>query len=310
MDDSSIDDSSTAFIPPSTAAELAEVFATQYSNANDFDIWVCAMEGDSPIVAYHLGADQNGVEYDLRNQNAETAFTWTAMSGGSLTTVADTGLETVVDNITFSSRNNVSFTVNQLLTFSCQRETNALLTEPNPVTPPVNANDNSVNYGGQEYQLTHGLEEQFRFRTVQGNDTHRSSQINIANGEFFSTILLSPSAVIWRPRAATVWLRASIHTPGPGDFTSATFTYEPDSTDEDGPTVAGRNFFQDGSFGIDINNDGAIESADGESLDITGGRINISKSGEIYSVSFDISLENGVDVSGAFSGDFLTVSAR
>jgi hypothetical protein len=107
-----------------------------------------------------------------------------------------------------------------------------------------------------------------------------------------------------------VWLRASIHTPGPGEFTSATFTYEPESTDEDGPAVAGRNFFQDGSFGVDINNDGAIESADGESLDITGGTIAISKSGEIYSVSFNISLENGVDVSGTFSGDFLTVSAR
>ncbi len=43
---------------------------------------------------------------------------------------------------------------------------------------------------------------------------------------------------------------------------------------------------------------------------VTCGRIAASEPGRINNVSFVSSLENGVDVTGAFTRDFLTVPAR
>lgn len=172
--------------------------------------------------------------------------------------------------------------------------------------------------------MTHGVEQQFDFRPILGNDTHLSSRFHVADGEFFSTLLQGAlvDTLVWRPRIATTWLRATLKSPGPEEFTRATFTYEPDSTDPDGESVSGRHFFQDATLGVDINGDGEIASDDGEIasgdgeiasdygefLDVVGGSIRVDKNDRIYTFFFDVLLENGVDTTGSFEDDFVTIS--
>ena len=94
--------------------------------------------------------------------------------------------------------------------------------------------------------------------------------------------------------------------PGEETFTSATFGYESNSVDENGPGVAGKAFFNEGVVGIDLNNDGTIESDDGEFIDITAGTISVERlTGKNARMSFNVTLANGQNVNGEFQGLFV-----
>jgi len=161
--------------------------------------------------------------------------------------------------------------------------------------------DNQVNYDGTTYELSAGLEEVF-----QPDDNHSSSQINITNGEFYTTqvVLFGNLTWIWRAREASVWLYVNMYSPGTTEFSEGTFSFAPRETDEDDPALANTYFFKKGKFAIDLNNDGQIESDDNEFLEVIGGTMTLTQNGAVYTVTFNWTLENGVNATGSFTGDF------
>jgi hypothetical protein len=177
-----------------------------------------------------------------------------------------------------------------------------------PATGPINndgnTGSNQVNYGGQIYALSAGLEEVFR-----PDDNHSSSQLNISNGEFYSVQvpLMGQLKLIWRARNATVWLYVNMYSPGTAALSGGTFSFAPRNTNEDDPVLASSYFFKKGKFAIDLNGDGQIESDDEEFLNVTGGTMTLTVSGALYTVEFNWTLENGVNATGSFSGDFSQV---
>jgi len=298
------------FAAPTSGESLSAALTTRTTDQQNFDVWLCSIDGASPVIANRLNSNGQGVEYDLLNDFAQSSFTWQAASFNSVTTTADNGTQNIIENIQFNDVGN-QFTslINESAELSCERRTQEAVGVSPAIVPDNTVSSNSLLYGGQPYALTHGFEEQFRFRPTVG-DTHRASEFNVADGEFFVTTITTTTPVVqvWRPRSASVWLRVNLYSPGPDDFASATFEYEPDDTDEDGPLVSGRYFFQEAVLGVDINGDGDIESDDAEFLDVIAGSISVVKDSPITTFTFELNLENGVAVSGAFAGDFITIT--
>ena len=80
----------------------------------------------------------------------------------------------------------------------------------------------SVSYAGQIYPLSNSIAEVFR-----PSDNHWTYELNVSDGEFYSTQLLILGSIrnVWRPRAATVWIRADMFSPGFEEFQAGTFAY-------------------------------------------------------------------------------------
>ncbi len=292
----------TPFSDPTDAQTLRGALLTDASRS---ETWECVLSEGNTRLSYRLLADGTGTETDKSNPNVQSGFTWQATGATTMMTVVnDTGVQNNFSNILFSGPDSMSLVFAESLNLTCERSSN----EPTPPATP--AGNNSLSYGGVEYPLTHGFEEAFSFRPTQRNDTHRTSQFAVANADFTSTTIfgngLSPTFLIWRPTGASVWLRAKLHAPGGDRFSSATFTYEPNTTDDDGPLVAGRFFFNDGRFGVDINENGSIDSEDNEFIDITAGTISVERLvGNNARMSFDVTLANGVNTNGNFEGLFV-----
>ena len=160
---------------------------------------------------------------------------------------------------------------------------------------------NTIKYGSESYSLTNGLEEVFKL-----DDNHSSSQINITNGEFYSTqVVISGNLnLIWRARNASVWLYVDMYAPGFEGLSSGTYAFRPKNTDEDDPALIDIHFFTEGKFAIDLNDDGNIESDDNEYIEITGGTIKVEVKGGEYLLELNLTLENNENVSGTFGADF------
>lgn len=176
---------------------------------------------------------------------------------------------------------------------------------PTPGSPPPT---DAVTFEGSTIPLTHGFEEAFSYRPTQRGDTHSASQLQVADDEFTPLVITSPitgALTIWRPVDATVWLRADLRSPGGDGIQSATFEYEPDSVDENGPGVAGRHFFNEARFGVDLNGDADIDSDDDEFLDVVGGTIELEwLGGREARFTFDLQIEGGRTAVGSFEGSF------
>ena len=116
------------------------------------------------------------------------------------------------------------------------------LQPPARSTNDGNTDSNQVNYGGQVYTLSAGLEEVFR-----PDDNHSSSQLNISNGEFYSVqvTLMGQLDLIWRARNASVWLYVNMYSPGTAALSGGTFSFAPRNTDEDDPALARNLVFQE-----------------------------------------------------------------
>ncbi len=304
--DSSANSANTPFMPPIDAASLRNALLTGSSTADTSQSWECVLSDNATQLSYRLIADGTGVEIDKNNLNNQSDFTWRATSANTVTTtVSSSGMQVTFTDIRFTDQNNMSLLVAESSTML-----NCVRVNFEPTMPATTTGNNSLSYGGVVYGLTHGFEEQFSFRPVQRGDTHSASNFDVADAKFeLVTILangLTPTLTIWRPNDANVWLRATLRHPGEERFTSAIFSYEPNSVDENGPSVAGRSFFNEGSFGIDINQNGSIESEDGEFIDITAGTISVERLlGNNARMSFDVTLANGENVNGEFQGLFV-----
>ncbi len=297
----------TAFSDPVDALTLRSALTTGSSAGDDGEYWECTVADNSAVFEYRLMADGSGVENDLANPTVPSAFTWEAGSAATVTFLDDvSGMQYDLSNIVFTDRNNMSLSVNQSLSLACVRQGEKGAT---PEVPTAPAGDNALSYGSAVYGLTHGFEESFSYRPVQQNDTHSASDFSVADAPFTPTTIavgLNPAQTIWRPTGGTVWFEARLFAPG-GSFQSATFDYEPDSTDEKGPTVSGRFFFQKAKLGVDINQNGSIDSEDGEFIDVVGGSITVNRvaGSDNATMSFDVTLADGMTLAGNFSGQFV-----
>ena len=159
---------------------------------------------------------------------------------------------------------------------------------------------NSVVYNNRLYKITAGLEEVYR-----PTDYHTHSELSLANGEFYSTQInnvYGSTNLVWRPRGASFWLYAEMYSPGTSGLSGGTFGYAPADIDEDDPSFARQFFFKKARFVLDTNRNGDFD--DTEYLDVVNGRIAVSGRSHSYTLSFDLSLENGQRTVGTFSGRF------
>lgn len=293
------------FADPVDATTLQDALITGMAPGDEDEFWRCTLGGSGQVIAYRLFADGSGSQQDLPDQGVLLEFTWQSTSESTMTTVLSlNGLQSNLRDIQFTDRDTMSLVLEADGTsVTCNRQ-GSQLSEPVEQTEPTS---NSLSYGGVVYQLTHGFEEVFEFRPQQSGDTHLTAEFEVADAPFVQTIIDGTlvNTVLWRPNDATVWLRADLHSPGGDGFESATFTYEPDSTDEQGPLVDGVFFFNEGRFGVDTNQDGSIETESNEFFDVVGGTISVDRMGNFNArMSFDITLEDGVDVTGSFTGSF------
>lgn len=291
----------TIFSDPVDTFTLRDALITGTASGDEDEFWRCALTGTGIEFAYRLLADGTGSETNLSNPNAQSDFTWQATSASTMTTTLDAngGQNTLID-IQFTGIDTMSLVLEpDGLMLDCSRQSNQSAEQP--LAPA----GNSLSYGGVVFPLTHGFEEVFAFRPQSG-DTHLTAEFEVADAPFRQTIINGPlvSTTLWRPNDATVWLRADLHAPGGNGFQSATFEYEPDSTDEKGDLVAGRFFFNEGRFGIDTNEDGSIDSEFNEFFDVVGGTISVERLSNSVRMSFDITIEDGVNVTGSFTGVF------
>jgi len=295
--------SSAPFSDPTDGSALQAAMVTGSSAGDDSEFWQCESSASSITFVYHLYADNTGHESDLDNPDAQYSLTWQTLSATSMSTTMDlNGVHTVLTDIQFTGSDQVSLLSNGSHTLNCERMSSQTDETPTGTSGPLT-------YGGSSYELTHGFEETFSYRPVQSGDTHSVAEFQVADASFSQTTLLVSGSpiIIWRPNDASVWFRADLHSPGGDGVASATFDYVSDAVDEDGPLVADKHFFNEGRFGVDLNNDGDIDSDDNEFLDITGGSITLNRldtSALTNVLQFNVTLSNGVPISGSFEGQF------
>jgi len=293
----------TPFTDPFDAQSLGAALVTDAPDAGSSGFWQCILNEGEGLFSYQLKSDGTGIETDLENQNTQSELTWQATSATTLTTTfnnASTQLN--FTNVQFSGTDRMSLMANENLALACERNVTQ------SATPVVPASNNSLSYGGVVTELTHGFEESFSYSPTRRNDTHSLIEVSVADALFRDTIIqaigIFNGQVLWRPNDASVWFRARLYSPGGEGFETATFTFEPESTDPKGNSVSNRFFFQEGRFGVDIDEDGTIDSDANEFIDVSAGTITLSRLINAARMSFDVTLTNGVNLTGSFEGVF------
>lgn len=294
------------FSPPHDAASLRSALITGSPGDGEALPWLCTIDGSQTRLAYQLFSDDSGTESNVADPTQQSSFSWQATSADTLyTVVAGTGQQNDFSDVTFSDADHMSLSANQSLNLSCERDS-AVDPAPGPDEPVTG--ENTIRHDGLDYPLTHGFEEAYSYRPDQYGDTHRQSQFNVADAEFSQTTLFPigglPTQVFWRPDNATIWLRADLHSPGADGFDSATFTHVSDEIENNSPSLAGEYFFQEGRLGVDIDQNGDIDSEADEFFAVTGGSITLTRMASGARMSFDLTLSNGIAVSGSFEGTF------
>ncbi len=296
----------SVFSVPVSAATLSDALTTEEPGVPSDEFWQCSVGDSSTVLEYRFTSDNGGVETDLSNAGAQSTFSWQTTSASAFTTtVISTGGQNEVTDIAFNGRDAFNAVVNSSAIFACQR-----MGQRGEPTGP-DAGTNSLSYSGAVYPLTDGFEQVFSFSPERRGDTHQTSQFDVADAGFRPLLIdvgVFDSLLIWRPDFATVWFRADLHSPGEADFTSATFQFESDDVDENGSEVAGRFFFNEATFGVDLDGVDGIDSDTDEFIDAVAGTITaIRGDGEQVTMSFDVSLEDGTTLRGNYSGSFPSV---
>ena len=309
-----MNDPGAPFIDPVDASTLRSALVTGASASDLERFWRCDLSATDRVFAYNFFDSGLGMERDTSSSELSSDFTWQTTSATSMTTMFDGG-QLSLTNIQFEGRDDMSLVVDNALTLSCERQ---LLVSETPETQPVATiepmGDNQLSYGGVVYPLTEGFEARGRSRNAR-LESHKSSNFRVANAPFERIQLINNVAATfpityYSAVRATTKLSADLYSPFVPEGTigadSGTFTFEAqDNVEEPGPEVAGRSFFNDVSFGVDIDNDGKISNDDGEFIDVTGGTFSLTRINDRRSlVTFDLTLANGVSVTGSFENEF------
>jgi mannose-6-phosphate isomerase-like protein (cupin superfamily) len=169
------------------------------------------------------------------------------------------------------------------------------------------ASSNRLSYHGSSYPLKKGLEE---FSEPKGS--HYRSRFNITDGEYTSVQAQAVAGNLyytWLARDASVWMYGKFYSPGSTQkLSSGTFSYAPKNVDVDSPSREQSAFFKDARVGFDVNNNGKLDR-NSEFFRVVSGTISVEISGKIYTMTINVSLENGESVTGKYSGEFTRVSA-
>ena len=169
------------------------------------------------------------------------------------------------------------------------------------------ASSNRLSYHGSSYPLKKGLEE---FSEPKGS--HYRSRFNITDGEYTSVQAQAVAGNLyytWLARDASVWMYGKFYSPGSTQkLSSGTFSYAPKNVDVDSPSREQSAFFKDARVGFDVNNNGKLDR-NSEFFRVVSGTISVEISGKIYTMTINVSLENGESVTGKYSGEFTRVGA-
>ena len=305
-----LDDQDVPFVNPVDPQTLQSALRTGVTSDDLTEFWLCSVMDSDRVFAYNLFDNGIGTERDTSTPEVSSEFTWQTTSASVFTTTFIGGQRNI-SNIQFEGRNEMSLTVSDSLALSCDRQ--VLVSEP-PETPadsnePIG--DNFLSFGGVIYPLREGFES----RSIGNLESHKGSFFRLADVPFEQISLTFDinafPITYWTATGATVRLSAQLYSPGrTGNIgvDGGTFTFEARDTDDLGPEVTGRFFFNDVSFGVDIDNDGTIDRDANEDIEVTGGTISLTRISENGSlVTFDLILANGVSVTGSFENEFLVL---
>ena len=159
---------------------------------------------------------------------------------------------------------------------------------------------NSLIYEGTTYPIIKGIEEVFKNKT-----NHSASQLNFTDGEFYQTqVYLNGNInLINRARKATVWMYAHLYAPGNEGITSGTYQYQARKVDVNTPALKGIHCFKKGKIALDLNGNGKLDKKI-EFFKINGGKIQLKKLEENYTLDFILTLENDKTITGNFTTYF------
>lgn len=142
---------------------------------------------------------------------------------------------------------------------------------------------NSFNYDGQEFELTQGILE--NYGTWSGDEafnldlTLLSSGFTIVDDQGYAEASGTGHGIYFE-----------MYSSKSNELVPGEYVFDEDSYE------AGT--FEFGDFVMNYS----IEDETGEMVDITGGKVNVSKSGNEYEVSFDCTTETGKNITGSFKG--------
>ena len=150
------------------------------------------------------------------------------------------------------------------------------------------------------------LDEQFPLQSALGDiwgveDEHYSVDFTITNGKF----LLAPTEIdgvlhsLLVPAQATATIYAELYSPGES-FSYGTFSFS--SSDSGVGSLSGISYFENAYVGFDSNESGDIESD--ENIRVIGGTFEFSGALPDIELNFDVTLENGQQAVGHYTGLF------
>ena len=94
----------------------------------------------------------------------------------------------------------------------------------------------------------------------------------------------------------TFFLFAELFSPGDDEFRTGTFTFNENADDDD-------YFFVDVDLVVDSNNDNKLSLAD-TFYDAEGGTITVAGTPNNYTLTFNLTLDNGKKLTGSYTGNF------
>lgn len=167
---------------------------------------------------------------------------------------------------------------------------------------PIIGQNNTLIYDNSSFGLQNGL---LLNREASGN--HYNIDFMVTDGGFTPLDIYIGSIPItyWYFAGETVSLDLELYAPGRAEFNTGTFAFSSLSEDdiENDSNLADEFLFIDSEVGLDLNNDGEVES-ETELFEVTDGTITVEGNLPDFRVVFDLVLENGESVSGSFENKF------
>ena len=165
---------------------------------------------------------------------------------------------------------------------------------------PTLQGDGVIAYG-MRYPLTAAIGEIWGQRTAW--PMHFNVDYLLTNGPFAVTPILADgeSTSVRQPVSASIVLRAELYAPDAGSFDFAEYAFA--AAPADAPeSVAGRHFFTAARVGADGDGSGNVEEA--EMREVIGGTMVFAGPLPDLSLTFELLLEDGETVRGAYAGLF------
>ena len=159
------------------------------------------------------------------------------------------------------------------------------------------ANNNTVVYDGTSYTMVDGLVSDYGSYDPIDLGTASHYNIDFAIVDAVLVQVTEGDYTYWNPgENTTIWAYAELFSSGTASFQTGTFVFI-DYDTATAESIEGKIFFTDVEVGV-ISGTSELE------FEATAGTVTVSGSGTNYTISFDITLENGKKLTGGYSGVF------